>query len=1133
MPFEAIDTQAEKTSSLTRPYVGLRAFARQERDVFFGRDMDAAFLCDKIFSARLTVLYAGSGVGKSSLLHTLVIPKLQSEQATVLCFDTWSGEDPISLLKAALTELARDSGVVDPSAGSPSIVQLMRLIISAGQRTVVLVLDQFEEFLTTNAQSVGSLREELGALVRTPGLDARVVLSLRQEFLAALEPFHQQIVNLFQSTYLLESLDEHAVREAIERPALVFGSSYDQDLVDALVHDLRAGSSQEIAGVASGEIDLPILQLVCDQLWDAAVAAGEPRLTYALYKGLGGADGILERYVKGVMPQDWRSRQLTAHLMVSLAPPSGLKMSYSVKDLTAISGLPEARIAAELQRLSGHRIMRVRDFKSGQRFELEHDAFIRIVSPWRDRVLRREKTLRQALRVATAALFCIGIGIGVYLYGQRELRRNTVGEIAIARKLPLSDERTVHYENAVSYLLTRRSGSARLNQLRDILKNNSDLVPPYYGVDNSGIDFIQFPETLDPDWPLQLHYSSARELELYHFANTWHGLAKFFAQSWGIPVPAQLQLVEEPTYPASLVRITGPAIAALDIEVPLYEKEAFVSSAKFPAQAQEFFDYFRGEWTPIPDVTYGGPWWVVPRWSLPVWKMSGQQATDGSGLPALIVATVLQKNPDRLLSPPAVELLLDRVATKYPQTVQEARSARGNRLGEDLAEIVKLGVPLTGLPLILDALAAYPSESSHDAAARVVSDTESSQAFVPASLHGRWNVPQISAKQLKGNRVPGVAFRRQGDWLAPVESQIRVHMGGDLVRTWTVGESEELSPVLQERLELVRDDFFRRFGLVLTGVTFKDDSLDPLLTNSFRIEVLNQTEKDPEAQPIATSPATALDILVKTLTLRATALRTHLLDAEYAQNEEESIPTNLRLWLERTYSLTDLKLLMRGVINQDAVETQKWAVARPDEIVPAAAPHTLRYRTWLLKSLVFWCAVENKYDTNALVQRLRETQQARISLPPSSDRPGLVEELVAQGVHALTVEQFGDAESSFSRALAFDAKASVNAFLVAYAASLRETLPQELKRGCEDRPLGDLSRNERIDLEDLLAGTTATSDDPVARQRPSWVHGYLIYAFGIHENISSPWANIRSALVLRSEKTSIETPASPTMGERV
>src|SRR5207302_7219624 len=52
-----------------------------------------------------------------------------------------------------------------------------------------------------------------------------------------------------------------------------------------------------------------------------------------------------------------------------------------------------------------------------------------------------------------------------------------------------------------------------------------------------------------------------------------------------------------------------------------------------------------------------------------------------------------------------------------------------------------------------------------------------------------------------------------------------------------------------------------------------------------------------------------------------------------------------------------------------------------------------------------------------------------------------------------------------------------------------------------------------------------------AARSPSAVQGYLMYALGIHENISCPWLNISCAVVFSSEKTSIDTPASPTKEE--
>ena len=88
----------------TEPYVGLRPSDRHERHLIFGRDRDAQFLLDKVFAASLTVFYGQSGLGKSSILRALLIPRLEEADALVLQFDAWSSETPTASLKHLLVE---------------------------------------------------------------------------------------------------------------------------------------------------------------------------------------------------------------------------------------------------------------------------------------------------------------------------------------------------------------------------------------------------------------------------------------------------------------------------------------------------------------------------------------------------------------------------------------------------------------------------------------------------------------------------------------------------------------------------------------------------------------------------------------------------------------------------------------------------------------------------------------------------------------------------------------------------------------------------------------------------------------------------------------------------------------------
>src|SRR4051794_16408712 len=76
------------------PFKGLRPYSQQDRDKLFGRDRDLILMKDRIFSARTTLLFAGSGVGKTSFLNAKVIPELK-KQCIVVWHNRWTGADEI------------------------------------------------------------------------------------------------------------------------------------------------------------------------------------------------------------------------------------------------------------------------------------------------------------------------------------------------------------------------------------------------------------------------------------------------------------------------------------------------------------------------------------------------------------------------------------------------------------------------------------------------------------------------------------------------------------------------------------------------------------------------------------------------------------------------------------------------------------------------------------------------------------------------------------------------------------------------------------------------------------------------------------------------------------------------------
>jgi hypothetical protein len=407
-----IDVAAQPTGPApapSEPYVGLRPFERSERQLFFGRERDAQFLRDKTLSAPLTLFYARSGVGKSSILRALLADHLEREDAHVIYFDAWPQADPLGALKTILVDRAAGLGVPLPAAGSPSLAALIGLMVNTAEnRSVVLLLDGFEQLLVGPPGASEPLRKELAALVRSRWLPAHVVLSLREEYLATLEPLKDVILNLFASTYRLEPLPDDHVRRAITEPALAFGVIWDPPLVDRVVQDLRAYRSGE--NPIDGQLELPFVQLVCSQMWRRR-PAGQGRLTLAMYPRQG-VEEILKDYVAAVMPRHWRARLLTATMLRSLAPPSGLKLSFSVDDLVAShEHLDRQHVTDELTRLKDLRILNARAFGREERYELQHDVLIRVLQPWRDEVLRWARfraRLRRLLLVGAVAVALTG-----------------------------------------------------------------------------------------------------------------------------------------------------------------------------------------------------------------------------------------------------------------------------------------------------------------------------------------------------------------------------------------------------------------------------------------------------------------------------------------------------------------------------------------------------------------------------------------------------------------------------------------------------------------------------------------------------------------------------------------------------
>src|SRR5580700_5552159 len=190
-------------------YPGAQPFRDDDfsRRTFFGREPASIALTDQILANRLLIVYAKSGLGKTSLLNAGVAPRLR-EAGTLPLFvrvnDIQKGP-AATVYEGIRAEAERQR--IEYTAGDTS--SLWSFFKSAEfwrndlLLTPVLILDQFEELFTLQSQEKREkFLSELGYLIRgvspqshqpaeanlsdaPPSL--HVVLSLREDFLGLLE----------------------------------------------------------------------------------------------------------------------------------------------------------------------------------------------------------------------------------------------------------------------------------------------------------------------------------------------------------------------------------------------------------------------------------------------------------------------------------------------------------------------------------------------------------------------------------------------------------------------------------------------------------------------------------------------------------------------------------------------------------------------------------------------------------------------------------------------------------------------------------------------------------------------------------------------------------------------------------
>ncbi len=429
------------------PYVGLVPFGEEDAAYFFGRERESDLIVANLTASRLTLLYAPSGVGKSSVLRAGVLPALHHVDdgsyadlgvpgAAVAYVSAWRDaplESIAAAVSAAVSQVPGASpveigpveiGPVETGASAPklSAAWLREVLGQSRVSTVYLILDQFEEYFLYHPTDRGEegLTAELGRILSARDLPVHVLLSMREDALAGLDRFKGRVPHLFDNYLRLAHLSRDAARAAIEGPLDRYNHLAPPDrtmsigpgLIGALLDQIRTGhvrvapegaapdglASNAPASGDRGDIETPYLQLVLTRLWDHERATGSSSLRQSTLEDLGGAQTIVQTHLDNVMAGLSPAQvDVAAAVFHHLITASGTKIALTARDLAEWSGQPVSAVQDLLETLSAgpQRILRpvppAVGVEGPPRYEIFHDVMGAAVLDWRRRYVTQQQ----------------------------------------------------------------------------------------------------------------------------------------------------------------------------------------------------------------------------------------------------------------------------------------------------------------------------------------------------------------------------------------------------------------------------------------------------------------------------------------------------------------------------------------------------------------------------------------------------------------------------------------------------------------------------------------------------------------------------------------------------------------------
>ncbi len=408
-----------------------------------------------VLAERLVVLFARSGIGKTSLINAGLTQSLRDNGffPMVIRVNGMDGDPLDSLYRGVRAACERgltrhEIDELEPADRAEwdttslwHFFESFYIWRADDLLRPVVIIDQFEELFTlVSDEPRRSFIDELADLVRgtrprasharSGGAvlgerppDVRVVLSIREDYMAHLEELAGRLPSIWKARLRLAPLNADQARRAIVEPAALPGAElatppfeWSEEALQSTLDFLRTRKSRAGLAELAEDVEPFQLQLVCQAVETVVRRKGLARVTLEDIGGVDALREVLTRFYREsidalcrAFPSLTLRRRLEALCEHGLITDKGTRRLCEESEIRKSYGISR-EVLAEMVEL---RLIRKEPRIGDDYYELTHDTLIRPIMESRT---LKERKRRHMFQAGAAVALIAALGTGVVMY---------------------------------------------------------------------------------------------------------------------------------------------------------------------------------------------------------------------------------------------------------------------------------------------------------------------------------------------------------------------------------------------------------------------------------------------------------------------------------------------------------------------------------------------------------------------------------------------------------------------------------------------------------------------------------------------------------------------------------------------